>query len=405
MADIRTLREKRGQLVEESRNLLSVAETEKRELTAEEDAKFVTLHAEIDKLGKDIQREERQRDLEAQMAVTADREDRGGAQRETTERGNALDGFRSWLKDGPHAEGRGLAEFRALSQGVATDGGFLVAPEQFVASLIQEVDNAVFMRGLATIYPLTGAHSIGFPTRTADVSDFDWTTELQTGSEDDALKFGKREMRAYPIAKRIKVSETLLRNGALSPEAIVRERMAYVFGITMEKAYLLGNGNQQPLGIFTASNDGVPTSRDVSTGNTATALTFDGLMSAKYSLKTQYRNRASWMFSRSAIEKIAKLKDGEGRYLWQPSVQDGQPDRILGRPVTESEYVPSTFTAGLYVGMFADFSHYWIVDSMQMQMKRLVELYAETNQIGFIARYEGDGAPTLAEAFARVKLA
>lgn len=405
MADIRTLREQRGRIVEESRNLLNTAEAEKRELSAEEDAKWQAMHTEIDKLGKDIAREERQRDLEAQMAAAAGREDRGDVHRETAEQGKPLDGFRAWLKDGPHAEGRGVAEFRALSQGVATDGGFLVAPEQFVASLIQEVDDAVFMRGLATIYPLTGAHSIGFPTRTADVSDFDWTTELQTGSEDSALKFGKREMKAYPIAKRIKVSETLLRNGALSPEAIVRERMAHVFGVTMEKAYLTGTGNQQPLGVFTASADGVPTSRDVSTGNTTTALTFDGLMSAKYALKPQYRNRASWMFSRSAIERIAKLKDGEGRYIWQPSVQEGQPDRILSRPVTESEYVPATFTTGLYVGMFADFSHYWIVDSMQMQMKRLVELYAETNQIGFIARYEGDGAPTLAEAFARVKLA
>jgi predicted phage gp36 major capsid-like protein len=174
---------------------------------------------------------------------------------------------------------------------------------------------------------------------------------------------------------------------------------------TKEQAYLTGNGNQRPLGVFTASANGVPTSRDVSTDNTTTAITADGLINAKYSLKGQYQASASWLFHRDAIKMIAKLKDGDGQYLWKGAIMDGEPDRLLGRPVMMSEFAPNTFTTGQYVGMFADFSHYWIVDSLQLQMQRLVELYAESNQVGFIARYEGDGAPVLAEAFARVKLA
>ena len=70
-----------------------------------------------------------------------------------------------------------------------------------------------------------------------------------------------------------------------------------------------------------------------------------------------------------------------------------------------SEWAPSTFTTGQYVGLLGDFKHYWIADALSMQIQRLNELYAETNQDGFIARYEGDGAPALAEAFARVALA
>jgi hypothetical protein len=58
-------------------------------------------------------------------------------------------------------------------------------------------------------------------------------------------------------------------------------RLAYKFGVTQEKAYLTGDGNQKPLGVFTASNDGISTGRDVSTGNTTTAITFDGLIEAK----------------------------------------------------------------------------------------------------------------------------
>ena len=105
------------------------------------------------------------------------------------------------------------------------------------------------------------------------------------------------------------------------------------------------------------------------------------------------------------MKQITKLKDGEGQYIWRASVQAGEPDMILGHPVNMSEHVPNTFTAGLYVGMIADYSHYWIADALTMQMQRLVELYAETNQIGFIGRQEVDGMPVLEEAFSRVTLA
>jgi HK97 family phage major capsid protein len=86
-------------------------------------------------------------------------------------------------------------------------------------------------------------------------------------------------------------------------------------------------------------------------------------------------------------------------------VRAGEPDRILNLPVAMSENAPNTMTTGLYVGMLGDFSHYWIADALDMQVQRLTELYAETNQTGFIGRMESDGMPVLAEAFVRVKLA
>ena len=70
-----------------------------------------------------------------------------------------------------------------------------------------------------------------------------------------------------------------------------------------------------------------------------------------------------------------------------------------------SEYVPNTFTTGLYTGVLADWRFYWIADALDMTVQRLVELYARSNQIGFIGRKETDGMPVLAEAFARVKMA
>jgi len=218
------------------------------------------------------------------------------------------------------------------------------------------------------------------------------------------MSFGKRQLSPHPLAKRIKVSQQLLRQALIGPEGLVIDRLGYKFAVTQEKAFLTGSGVGRPLGLFTASPSGISTARDVSTGNTATAMTFDGLIEAKFSLKGQYWPSARWIFHRDAVKQITKLKDGEGQYIWRQSVRDGEPDTLLGLPLTLSEFAPNTFTTGLYVGLLGDFQHYWIVDALSMQIQRLNELYAETNQVGFIGRLETDGAPVLEEAFVRVKL-
>jgi HK97 family phage major capsid protein len=137
----------------------------------------------------------------------------------------------------------------------------------------------------------------------------------------------------------------------------------------------------------------------------ATDITADGLIDALYSLKEPYlkSGKLRWLFHRDAVKRVRKLKDTTNQYLWQPGLQAGQPDLIMGVPVMMSEYVPNTFTSGLYVGLVGDFSYYWIADADTFTIQRLVELYAETNQVGYIGRLESDGMPVLGEAFARLK--
>lgn len=401
--DLKSLRQERAKLIHDARELVDQADTEKRSMTDEENGQFNTMMDKANDLREQIQREENLR--EAENEIEQRREDEG--QRERRGNGGEPDpmlGFRSWVQSGAAGGEHGEA-FRALSAGVNTEGGFLVAPEQFVTELIKAADDMVFMRGLSTTFQLERAASLGAPELTADPADADWTTELQTGSADGTMAFGKRALYPHPSAKRIKVSSDLLRKSLLPAEQIVMNRFAYKFGITEEKAFLTGNGDKQPLGVFTASANGVSTARDVSTDNTTTAIGADNLRNVKYQLKSQYQANASWIFHRDAIKMISKLKDGDGQYLWQEGIRQGDPDMLLGRPVYMSEYAPNTFTTGQYVGILGDFSHYWIVDALDMQMQRLNELYAESNQVGFIARRETDGAPVLAEAFARVKLA
>lgn len=401
------LREKRLKLVTDARALNEKATTEKRGLTAEEDSNWNKMMNDSDELRKQIEAEERliaaEREVAAQeqrgdKTTTGDNKTTGPVHKRATP--EYQEAFGAFL--------RGVAkpdQMRALQSEIDTTGGFIVAPQQFVQTLIKSVDDAVFLRGLATKFQVTSADSMGAPSLDADPADADWTAEILTGNEDSTMAFGKRELRPHPLAKRIKISNKLLRIGAMSPESLVQSRLGYKFGVTQEKAFLTGNGNNQPLGIFTASANGVSTARDVSTDNTGTAVTMDGLLNAKFALKGGYLNNAQWLFHRDAVKMISKLKDSvNGGYLWQPSNQAGTPDLLSGKPVIISEYVPNTFTSGLYVGMIADFSYYWIADALDMQIQRLVELYAETNQTGYIGRLETDGMPVLAEAFSRVKL-
>jgi len=408
MSRLTELRQKRAALISEGRKILDACKEDS--LSADDQARYDTILADSEKIGETVQQEERQLEMERSAAerTAAIIDPKADSKDEAEERqAKIMEGFTGFLKGtGTNEEFRNFQEeSRALSAGLDTEGGYLITPEVVIKQLIQAVDDAVVVRQLATKFQTNGAASLGVPSLDTDIADAAWTTELQTGTEDSSMAFGKRKLTPHAFAKRIKVSNELLNSDAMNPVALVMARMAYKFALTEEKGFLTGTGFGQPLGLFTASAQGISTGQDISTGNTTTSIKFDGLQEAKYGIKSQYANVASWLFNRAAVKQIAKLKDGEGQYIWQPSVVAGQPDTLLARPVIMSENAPSTFTTGLYVGMFGDFSNYWIADSMTLAIQRLNELYAEANQVGFIGRAAADGMPVLEEAFARITLA
>jgi HK97 family phage major capsid protein len=405
---LKELRDQRGKLIHDARAILDKADEEKRALTEAEDKTYKEVFGKADELRTRIEREEQLAEAERTAAEQSLRGKPGNenpeGQRTAGKRGS--DEYRAAF-DRFIASGRTAlseSEIRALQADSDSGGGFMVASEQFVDTLIKGVDDMVFIRAKATKYRVESAGSLGAPYLAADPDDANWTAEILTGSEDSTMSFGKRSLTPHPLAKRIKVSNKLMRMNA-GMGNLVANRLAYKFGISQEKGFMTGSGAAQPLGIFTASNDGIPTSRDVSTGNAATAPTFDGLIAAKFALKGNYWNKAEWIFHRDVLAVIAKLKNGEGDYIWRESVRAGEPDRLLNLAVNMSEYAPSTLTASQYVGALGDYSQYWIADALDLQVQRLTELYAETNQMGFIGRLESDGMPVLAEAFVRVKLA
>lgn len=397
------LREMRGQAIHNMRDLVNRSEAAgEKSLSNDDQAVYDKWFNEQDTLKNQIEAEEKLQNLERE-AISKQEKHEAPINVLTNEE-REIKAFGQFLKNGVNGVSHDLRN--ALTFDTDSEGGYLAAPQQFVAQLIQAVDDQVFMRQIGNVLPaLTGAHSLGAPSLENDPADSDWTAEITAVTEDSTMDFGKRELQPHLMSKLLKVSMKLLSNSAMSAESIVAERLAYKVAVTAEKGYMTGSGANQPLGIFTASALGISTSRDISTGNTTTSITADGLREAKYGVKGQYMNTGSWVFHRDALKQISKLKDGEGQYLWQAGITNADPDTLLGRPFYMSEYAPNTFTTGLYVGMFGDFSKYWIVDSMSMTIQRLNELYAATNQVGFISRMESDGAPVLEEAFARVKLA
>ncbi len=299
----------------------------------------------------------------------------------------------------------GSRESRDVTMSVG-DGGAAVAPELFVKELVKDIEADTAVYKLVKKIPVTGAGSLGVPYESADASDAGWTSEIPASaiSEDTTWEFSKRELAPTDLVKEILFTKKLLACSALPIEQLTREKIASKLSAAFESGIVSGTGSSQPLGVFTASDNGVSTSRDV-TATAATYISADDLIAVKMNLRPCYRRNAKWVLSTAALTQIMKLKDSDGNYLWTPSLRDGEPDRILGLPVIESEFAPSTIAASQYTIVLGDFDYYWFAYWKGIDLQVLTEKFAGTNQIGVLGHTLADGAPVLANAFSRLKMA
>ena len=180
-------------------------------------------------------------------------------------------------------------------------------------------------------------------------------------------------------------------------EYIARE-FAYAFGAAEEQAFCVGTGTGQPTGLFTTNGGTVGV-----TAASATAVTTDEVISLIYALKAPYRKNAKFLMNDATVSALRKLKDSNGQYLWQPSLQAGQPDRLLGYEIYTSPYAP-TLAAGALSIAFGDFQSYWIADRTGRTVQRLNELYSTNGQVGFVATERVDGKIILPEGIQLLKM-
>jgi len=380
--------------------LNDLTELENRGFTAEEQETWNKMEEDINALDQRIDRadklEGRRVELEKPVEDRLDATLNAEEEPEKEVR-DANWQFRNFLYEG---------ENRALQGDLDVQGGYTIAPVDFIPDLIEKVRDQSFMRDLCDSIISTRAESVTFPRLDTRPEDSTWQGEITSADEETAMAFGTVTLTPKKSAKLIKVSQDLIDDSDLAIESIVRDQFAYKFGITEEKAFLTGSATaREPLGVFTANAAGISASRDLSTGNSTSAIVADNLIRQTANIKPGYLRNATWLFHRDAVNMIRRLKDGNGQYLWQPGLTQGQPAMILGLPYKQSEYVPSTFETGLYVGILGDFKMgYKILTRKSFAIQRLVELYAATHQVGFIGRMRVDGMPVLEEAFTRVKL-
>lgn len=299
-------------------------------------------------------------------------------------------------------------EQRAYQADLLDQGGYLNMPQTIYGEIIKEIDNELVIRRLAQVVPNVGNEGLGIVTLDTDLDDASWGTETDSVPEATSMRFGKRELKPIEDQVLVKASEKLLTNPGA--EAFIMSRIAYKMAVKQEKAFMTGSGVNQPLGVFTAHADGISTGRDV-TGGTSGTVKCDDLINMLHALKAAYRGRAAWLMNKSVLKVIRKLKDDNNQYIWTPVGNIGQaavfgnPGTILGQPYFESEYAPTSTTAGDYGIVLGDFSRYIIADGALGRVKRLNELYAATKQIGFQALATLDAQPVLEEAFSRFKFA
>ena len=390
MNKILELREKRAKLWDSAKAFLDSRRNEQGLLSAEDTATYEKMEADVVSLGKEIERLERQAvmDLELARPTSAAITHRPGQSQEPEKTGWASSEYKAafWkaMKNKSSFEVQ-----NALQVGTDSEGGYLV-PDEFERTLVEALQEENLFRQLATIIT-TSSGDRKIPV-VASKGTASWVDEEGTIPESDDA-FGQVSIGAYKLATMIKVSEELLSDSVFNLERYIAKEFGRRIGAKEEEAFFTGDGTGKPTGIFHSTGGaGVGV-----TAASASAISIDEIMDLFYSLKSPYRKNAAFVTNDATIKAIRKLKDGNGQYLWQPSVTAGQPDSLLNRPLKTSAYVPVIASAAKTIA-FGDFSYYWVADRQGRSFQRLNELFAVTGQVGFKATQRVDGKLILAEA-------
>ena len=392
MSKLIEMRDKRAKAWDATKAFLETHRTERGTLSTEDDAIYNRMDKEIDEYTKEIARLERieARDAELAKAVSSPiTEKPAGAVKEKT--GRASDAYKEdfacILRGKP-------ALHNVLSTSPDVDGGYLV-PEEFENQIVTGLEETNVIRSIAKVIttsaerkiPIAATHSIA-----------QWTLENAAYTESNPT-FDQKTVDSFKLTDLVKVSVELLQDSYFDLEAYIVQEFARAFGAAEEEAFCIGTGTGQPTGIFNATNGG----HVGVTAGSATAITLDNLLDLIYALKAPYRKNAKFFMKDTTVSAIRKLKDNNGAYLWQPSVQANQPDKLLGYDLYTSPYVPEPAAGALPIA-FGDFHNYWIADRTGRTVQKLIELYAGNGQVGFIATERVDGKIILPEGIQLMKM-
>ena len=389
---INELREKRAKVWEDTKAFLESHRTEKGTISAEDEVTYNRMMKDIDDLGKEITRLEKQEafDKELSKVIGAPLTNRPGAaglmdEEEKLKPARARKGYAQDLLKAMRSNFKQVTNL--LQEGVDADGGYLV-PEEYDKRIIDVLTEDNIMRGLATTITTSGEHKINIAATKPAAA---WIEEGGALVFGDAT-FGQTLLDAHKLHVAIKITEELLYDNAFNLENYIITEFGKAMANAEEDAFLNGDGKGKPLGLFAETGGGT-------VANTLTAaIKSDDVLDLVYALKRPYRKTAKFILNDQTLLSLRKLKDNNGAYMWQPSYQAGEPDKLLGYSVYTSAYAPKTLIS------FGDYSYYNIGDRGTRSMQELRELFAGNGMIGYVVKERVDGKLILPEAVQILKL-
>lgn len=394
-ASIQALREERTKLAADARKLLD--EVEPEQWTDEHNAQYDKLVANIDRLDAQIERYQKQLDIEAaNRQAIQDRADAAGISTDEAEHqaNQEKEIFLAYLRGGIDAltmEQRQMVAAKArqvrgtMSTGTGSEGGYLV-PREFATTMLEALKAYGGMREVATIIRTNSGAGMDWPTTDATSEEGELVGENASVSNQDA-SFGTKALDTYKFSsKSIAVPFELLQDSAIDLESHIIKRLQQRLGRVTNRLFTSGTGTNQPEGIVSGAAAG----RIAPSGQTDT-VTWADLLHLKHSVDPSYRSSARFMFHDQTLKHLKLLKDEQNRPLWVPGIAVGEPDTIDGSPYVINQHMPE-LAPGAKAILYGDFSRYIIRDVMQFMLFRMADSkYTEKGQVGFLAFMRSGG--------------
>lgn len=388
-------KELKAKLLAELRELSNKAKTENRSFTADEQKAYDEKMAEVRKLTAEIENEEREAELNG-FSSELPKPEAGKEERKDE----------TFIRATADNKGLELRTDMKVGTSSSQGGGYAIAPQKFYDQIQEIIQKEALLYPRVDKIRASGSGSLGIPYESVDASDAAWTAEIPSDaiSADSAWAFAKRELIPTDLTKLIKITKKLVAATPFDIEQIAIRKIALKLMQAYEKAITVGDGDGEPLGVFYASDNGIPTSRDVSTTGKGTGvITGDDLIEMYLKVRPQVRKGAVWIMNTAILKDVMKLKDNDGQYLWQESLRAGEPSTLLGLPVLESEFAPTAKTANSYMIVLGNLDYYKFAYWKDIEITIANESFAGKNQIGIYGHTLADGCPINPEAFARLK--
>ena len=287
-----------------------------------------------------------------------------------------------------------------LRESSLPDGGYLV-PEEFHSAIITELEQENIIRQIGTTIQTAATHRIPIVSSKPASS---WISEGEEISFTNET-FGQISLEAYKLAAAIKVSNELLADSYYPIETHLTQEFVKAFARAEEDAFLNGTTEQgatakNPTGLLTT----LAASPSTTIETQSTTLAVEDLINLEFSLQRPYRRNAVWLVNDSLVAELRRMKDGVQRFIFEPSLVAGEPERLFGKPLYTSPYMP-TLASGNIIALYGDFKDYYLIGERgQRIFKPLRELYAMSDQTGFLMLERVDAKLTNLSAIKALKL-